>query len=191
MIWRMNSDDIYLTFDDGPHPEATLQVLDSLRKHNVRATFFLSGKNILRNESIVKKIKSEHHSIGIHAYLHTRSLAFSKIKTINEIKITESLIHSIAGKTPKIFRPPYGFFSWNTISAAKEIQYKIVMWSCLTGDFRAWTNEKISAAALRKISTGSILVFHDNDLTKHKISSLLDLVIPKIQEQGFSFGVIE
>lgn len=190
MVWRMPSQKIFLTFDDGPHPTATPSVLDVCKRHNIRATFFLTGENIPGNEQIVKRIAEEGHSIGIHAYTHTRTLALSKVRTKEEILKTKQLIQSLTVQRIRLFRPPFGFFSWNTIAAAKELDLLLVMWSCLTGDFRNWTEEKIIKTAASKLDKGSILVFHDNDVTVHKISNVVSRTITEIQKRGFDFGAI-
>ncbi len=190
LLWRMPGKKVYLTFDDGPHPTATPAVLDVLKKHGVRGTFFLSGKNIAGQESLVKRIIEEGHSIGIHAFHHSRLPAFSKERTKEEILRTEALLTPLLGDKPRLFRPPFGFFSWNTVTAAQELGYLLVMWSCLTGDFRSWSDEKVIHTALAELTHGSILVFHDNDLTETKISAILEVVIPKIRSLGFEFGAI-
>ncbi|MFA5833196.1 MAG: polysaccharide deacetylase family protein [Bacteroidota bacterium] len=190
LLWRMPGKKIFLTFDDGPHSIATPVVLDILKKHGVHATFFLSGKNIEGREDIVCRIVNEGHSVGIHAFNHSRRLAFSKKETVTEIKKTEAILSRIVKEKVRLFRPPFGFFLWNTVSAAKELGYCLVMWSCLTGDFRNWTTEKITHVSLNHIANGSILVFHDNDLTQHKIGQILEHVIPEIQKRGFKFGAI-
>jgi peptidoglycan/xylan/chitin deacetylase (PgdA/CDA1 family) len=186
----MPSRKIFLTFDDGPHPVVTPQVLDVLKMHNVRGTFFLTGSNIRGNEEIVRRIETEGHSIGIHAYHHRRSLAFSKRKTLEEIEQTAHALSSIVRQRIRLFRPPFGFFSGNTIAAANELGFLLVMWSCLTGDFRRWSNDRIVATALRRISHGSILVFHDNDLTRDTITDILNRTIAEIRKKGFDFGAI-
>lgn len=190
LLWRMPGDKVYLTFDDGPHPFATGAVLDVLKHHNVRATFFLTGKNILGREQIVRRIENEGHSIGIHAYHHSRSIAMSKQRTKNEIQRTADLLSGIVTQQVRLFRPPFGFFSWNTISAAKELNYMLVMWSCLTGDFRPVDTSSIVQTSLKDLFRGSILVFHDNDLTQNRIAEILHTVIPQIKQRGFSFGAI-
>ncbi|MCK9408620.1 MAG: polysaccharide deacetylase family protein [Bacteroidetes bacterium] len=190
LLWRMPGKKVYLTFDDGPHPTATETVLDALKRHDVRATFFLTGKNIPGREQIVRRIEDEGHSIGIHAYNHTRSMAFSKHRTTEEIRRTAELISTVVRQKVRLFRPPFGFFSWNTIAAAREQGYLLVMWSCLTGDFRLHSNESVVKNSLEQLSYGSILVFHDNDLTQDTIANLLDIVIPQIRQRGFEFGAI-
>ncbi|MDP1677445.1 MAG: polysaccharide deacetylase family protein [Bacteroidota bacterium] len=189
MIWRMPGKKIYITFDDGPHSITPL-ILDVLNKHSVRATFFLSGKNIIGREEIVKRISTEGHSIGIHAFNHSRFLALSKERTKKEIEQTSQLLSQLIPQNIRFFRPPFGFFSWNTIAAARELGFFLIMWSCLTGDFYDWTNERIVNNVIKNLSGGSILVFHDNDLTQEKIVSLLNEVIPKIKYLGFEFGAI-
>ena len=119
LVWQMPSQKIFLTFDDGPHPVATPIVLDMCKENNIRATFFLTGKNISGNEQIVRRIVEEGHSIGIHAYTHTRALALSKERTKEEILKTQHLLQSMTMQRIRLFRPPFGFFSWNTIAAAK------------------------------------------------------------------------
>lgn len=190
LLWRMPGKKIYLTFDDGPHVTVTDAVLDALQRHGVNATFFLTGRNIPGREGIVRRIEREGHSIGIHAFHHTRALAFSRQRTIDEIRSTAELLNGIVSQRVRLFRPPFGFFSWNTIAAAKELGYLLVMWSCLTGDFSGKDDATITSAALENLSHGAILVYHDNDLTTHRIVHLLDDVIPKIKERGFEFGAI-
>lgn len=190
LLWRMPGDKVYLTFDDGPHPTATDAVLDVLQQHHVRATFFLTGKNILGREHIVRRIENEGHSIGIHAYHHTRSMAMSKQKTKEEIQRTADVLSKIVSQRVRLFRPPFGFFSWNTVAAARELKYVLVMWSCLTGDFRPLKTESIVQTSMKKLARGAILVYHDNDLTQNRIADILNSVIPQIKQQGFELGAI-
>jgi peptidoglycan/xylan/chitin deacetylase (PgdA/CDA1 family) len=190
LLWRMPGKKIYLTFDDGPHPTATEAVLDVLKHHQVRATFFLTGKNITGQERIVRRIEEEGHSIGIHAYTHSRMIAFSKQRTAEEIRKTAQILSAVVQQKVRLFRPPFGFFSWNTIAAAREQGFLLAMWSCLTGDFSSDSNDTVVKNALDRLSDGSILVFHDNDLTQHKIADILNAVIPQIRAKGFECGAI-
>jgi peptidoglycan/xylan/chitin deacetylase (PgdA/CDA1 family) len=188
----MNTRDIYLTFDDGPHPDATPSVLNILRSEKIKGTFFLTGSNVSYNRSLVKEIFAEGHSIGIHAYTHRREMAFSKEETKREIRQTESAISETGAAAYKLFRPPFGFFSWNTISAAKDLKYKIVMWTTLTGDFRRnWPDERVTSTALSKLAGGAILVLHDNEATKSRITRILPDIIGRIRDRGFTFQSIE
>jgi peptidoglycan/xylan/chitin deacetylase (PgdA/CDA1 family) len=190
LVWKIPSQHIFLTFDDGPHSEATPAALNVLSRHQIPATFFLSGMNVARNRSLVKEISEQHHTIGIHGFHHTRSASFSLRRSKNEIEKTEKEITGIVPLKSRLFRPPFGFFSWNTIRAARELHYRLVMWTVLTGDFRSWENNKIIEKTMKNLLPGSILVFHDNDLTKNKITSLLIECIERIRERGFSFSSI-
>lgn len=190
MLWSMPGPKVFLTFDDGPHPTVTPAVLDTLARHGVPATFFLSGQHIPGREPIVERIQREGHGIGIHAYHHNRRMAFSYQTTADEIVRSKKMLHAVTGTAPRLFRPPFGFFSWNTIRAAREHDVYLVMWSCLTGDFSSMSDERVVRNALTGLQRGSILVFHDNDLTEHRITRLLDAVIPAIKDRGFSFGAI-
>ena len=190
LVWRMPSEKIFLTFDDGPHETATPIVLDVLRQEEMKATFFLTGKNIPGRESIVARIAEEGHAIGVHSYFHKRSSAFSKETTKKEIEDTLTLLSQITTIPIRLFRPPFGFFSMNTIKAARELGMYLIMWSCLTGDFRNWSTSKIVNTALHKLHGGSIQVFHDNDLTQSKIGDVLPQTIAAIRSRGFEFGAI-
>ena len=192
ILWKMESPDIFLTFDDGPHPVATPIVLEILQSHKIKGTFFMSGLAVKKYPSLVKEVEAEKHSIGIHAFNHTRALALSKKTTMSEILQTEEAITQVGVHPARIFRPPYGFFSWNTISATNELKYKLVMWTTSTGDFRRdWSDEQVCTTALTKLTSGAILVFHDNELTKSRVRQVLPRVIAGIQERSLGFGSIQ
>lgn len=190
LMWTIPSPHIFLTFDDGPHLQATPAVLEVLSHYQIRATFFLSGENVVRHPSLVKEINKQGHTIGIHGFNHSRRTALSFHNSREEIKRTEKEINTIIPLRTRLFRPPFGFFSWNTIRAARELNYRLVMWTVLTGDFRSWSNGKVIANTMKNLSAGSILVFHDNELTKNKISILLSECVERIRERGFTFQAI-
>ena len=188
VIWKMTSTGVFLTFDDGPHPEATPAVLDVLRRNSVHATFFITGTAVKKNPELVLQIAAEGHSLGIHGYQHKRSSAVSKRITEHEIVQTEKEIRDAGAQPCLLFRPPFGFFTWNTIAAANSLHYKLVMWTTLTGDFRPnWPDDKVVKTALQSLSGGAVLVFHDNELTKSRIKFVLQSTIVAVRELGYSF----
>jgi len=192
LIWKMSSPDIFLTFDDGPHPTATPAVLETLEEHKIKGTFFLSGHAVEQHRSLVHEIGEGHHTIGIHGFNHTRAAAFSKKQTMAEIVQTEKAIANAGAPAAKLFRPPFGFFSWNTIAAARALNCRIIMWTTLTGDFRdSWSDDRVCSTAVEKLSAGAILVFHDNELTKSRIKRVLAQTIANIRAKGFTFGAIQ
>ncbi|HLP16290.1 MAG TPA: polysaccharide deacetylase family protein [Bacteroidota bacterium] len=188
LTWRMDSPHVYLTFDDGPHPSATPAVLDVLESHAVPATFFLSGCNIKGNESIVRQTAEAGHTLGIHAWSHTRMLVVSKRRTSDEIRETSRLAADCTGVTPVWFRPPFGFFSWNTIAAAREAGCRIAMWSVMPGDFKPWSDTQIIDRTMHGLAPGAIIVLHDNPLTAGRIAPLLDAMLRKIKGAGHTFA---
>jgi peptidoglycan-N-acetylglucosamine deacetylase len=187
LLWRMDAPGIFLTFDDGPHDRATPAVLDVLKSHDVPATFFLSGCNIAGREALVCETANRGHTLGIHAFSHTRSLAVSKQRTLDEIRATSRMIQDCAGVTTRWFRPPFGMFSWNTIAAARELECTIAMWSIMTGDFKNWTEDKIITHTMKGLAPGAIVVLHDNALTEGRITTLLDRLIRQMKNAGCTF----
>src|SRR5208283_3558670 len=102
ILWKIDSPGVFLTFDDGPHPVATPAVLEILQAHKIKGTFFMSGLAVKKYPSLVKEVEAEKHSIGIHAFNHTRSIAFSKKKTMSEILQTEEAITQAGAHPAKI-----------------------------------------------------------------------------------------
>ncbi len=188
--WRMSTPGVYLTFDDGPHLSATEEVLRTLDRHKAPATFFLLGENVVGRESIVQRIADEGHTIGLHGYHHSRLPALSQEKTLEEIRRSETAIRSITPRFKKIYRPPYGFFCWPGLKAAKKLDYRVILWSVLTGDFKRWNESKVISTALNALSDGSVLVFHDNELTTGKIGSMVSECILRIRDAGFQLHAI-
>ncbi|MDA0987349.1 MAG: polysaccharide deacetylase family protein [Bacteroidetes bacterium] len=187
-LWQANNQNIYLTFDDGPHPFTTLKVLEALNKYSIKATFFLIGKNIINQPLIVKNIIAEGHSIANHSYNHKRSSSFSYSELKSEILLTDQLLNQISSNSLKYFRPPFGFFTWNTKKVASTLNYKVCMWSLLSGDFYGWNKNKIINNVKTNIKNGSIIVFHDNHKTKDTIYESLVELIPQLLDIGYKFS---
>ncbi|MEO8854776.1 MAG: polysaccharide deacetylase family protein, partial [Ginsengibacter sp.] len=132
-IWDIKTEEkiLYFTFDDGPHPEATLFVLDELKKVNARATFFCIGKNVKENFLIYQKIIAEGHRVGNHTYHHLNGWKTPDRKYVDDIFEAKKIIDS------NLFRPPYGrITNWQAKAISGEkFQLKTIMWDVLSGDF--------------------------------------------------------
>ncbi|RVU89799.1 polysaccharide deacetylase family protein [Flavobacterium columnare] len=195
-IWFIpnKSKTIYLTFDDGPTPEVTEWVLDLLKEHNIKATFFCIGKNIKEYPKIFKRILSEGHSIGNHTYNHINGWKNSTHEYLNDIISCEKTIAENSGINQsnfKIFRPPYGKIRPNQSKELKKRGYKIIMWDILTADFDlSISNEECIKNATQKIESGSIIVFHDSKKAYYHLKNCLPKAITFYKEQGFSFDII-
>jgi peptidoglycan/xylan/chitin deacetylase (PgdA/CDA1 family) len=144
---------IYLTFDDGPN-EYTLKNLETLRKFNLKATFFVVGKNCQKFPQILKEIVKEGHLIGNHSFSHSIKF-FVDFK--REIERTREIIKEITGIETKIFRPPYGFLHPLLKNYLLKNGYKILLWDVDSKDWKGKIDQKI----FQKIKPNSILLFHD------------------------------
>jgi len=177
---------MYLTFDDGPHPEITPFVLKELKSHNALATFFCIGKNVLAYPDVYKQILNEGHSVGNHTQNHLNGWKTSNDNYMKDIAEAASYIDS------NLFRPPYGkitmFQAKNLRTAMKVRKPKVVMWDVLSADFdEKITNEQCLQFVILKSLPGSIVVFHDSEKASLKMQYALPRVLHHFSEKGFRF----
>lgn len=175
---------VYLTFDDGPHPDITPWVLDQLKVHGVKATFFCVGENVQRYPEIYSRILAEGHAVGNHSMKHENALKTKASDYLRSVRQAGNLIDS------KLFRPPYGRL---TSSLSKKIRkkYTIVMWSWLSYDFdKTVTIEEILHKADKQIKAGDILVLHDNPKIAERQKELLPLLLDLLKEKELVSSII-
>ena len=185
LIWRKETEkkEVWLTFDDGPTEEVTPWILQLLAKIDIKATFFLIGKEIEKHPKLYKEILDAGHCIGNHSYTHRNGL-FTRTKTyLNDVEKCNSLM-----KDNKLFRPPFGKLRMNQIKLLKK-KYKIIIWSILSWDF----NEKIDAIEVEKnvlnnVRPGSIIVFHNNKKSFKSLQKTLELILRELQTKGYHFS---
>jgi len=158
---KTDTDNIALTFDDGPHSEYTPQILDIFQKHKSNATFFCTGRNIKKYPSLLKRMSNNGHCIGNHTFNHPNALFLIKRKLKNEITDTKHLIEDITGKKNIYFRPPFGIITLPLLSICRELGLKIVLWNINSFDYREKKLNIITQRLKKKIVPGSILLFHD------------------------------
>jgi peptidoglycan/xylan/chitin deacetylase (PgdA/CDA1 family) len=189
-IWDIpNADNkIYLTFDDGPTPEITEWVLEELKKHQVKATFFCIGKNINNHAAIFFKIINEGHSIGNHTYNHLKGWNTSTKDYLDNITLCRS---AIANQKSLLFRPPYGKIKKSQSKKLRQLGYKIIMWDVLSADFdQSITPEKCLENVLQNTLSGSVIVFHDSVKAFKNLEYALPISIEILKQRGFEFDVI-
>jgi len=182
--WRMKSHgrSVYLTFDDGPTPEITDWVLNELKKYDIKATFFLIGRNVERHPEIYERIKKEGHAIGNHTYSHLKGWKTWGEEYINDVDLANQFIDS------KLFRPPYGKIRQNQIRNLKKRGYKLFMWDVLSEDYNVnRTPDECLQFVLEYTVPGSIIVFHDSVKASKNLYGALPLALKTLTEQGFNF----
>ena len=184
-LWRMNRHErsVYLTFDDGPIPEATPFILDVLRKHGIHATFFMVGDNVRKHPELFQRIIDEAHQIGNHTHNHISGIRRSLHDYSYNVEKANAYIHS------RLFRPPHG---WMRLAqyALLSRKYKVVMWDLVTRDYSKWmTAEDIFNNVKRYARNGSIITFHDSLKSIDKLRTALPKSILWLKEQGYEFKV--
>lgn len=187
---KNSSEQIAITFDDGPHPKRTAKILDILKKYDIKATFFVIGQNAFYYPDALNKIISEGHEIANHTYSHKilKNMDFDSV--LNEIQSTEKMIKSKGGKVEKIIRPPCGLFDKNLIKLAKKEGYKIVLWNIDTHDWANEPAESITANIIQNVSGGDIILFHDYTSGKNHTDEALDKIIPILKDKGYEFVTV-
>jgi peptidoglycan/xylan/chitin deacetylase (PgdA/CDA1 family) len=178
---------VAITFDDGPHPVYTRKFAELLSKYNIPATFFCSGKAAEQFPGVVKLISEQGFEIGNHAYSHT-SLRWRKWSYIMvEIEKTDAILKSIIGKEVTLFRPPYLRFGILLLFCLWKLKKKLVLADVSTKDYTSQNAEEIVLNVERKVKNGSVLLFHDGGKNQEITFQALEMMIPKLLEQGFQF----
>jgi peptidoglycan-N-acetylglucosamine deacetylase len=181
---------IYLTFDDGPHPEATPLVLDILREAGIGGTFFCSGDRVQAHPAIVRRIVEEGHGLGSHGYSHRRMIFRSAVNIRGSLTKADGAIMNACGMTPALVRPPFGAYGPTIIRTVRMMQKKLVLWSLDTRDFERAGEEGFVTWTVNAVRPGDILLLHDNDRTSPNIRSYLPELVHAISAQHHTFGVL-
>ena len=184
--------EIALTFDDGPHPKDTPQVLNTLAKYDIHATFFLVGRYVEKYPNLVKQIYQSGHQLGVHGYRH-RPFPLENPATLQtQLDRTRNAIANACGISPetiKDLRPPYGAFTLKTAAMLAAWGYRLVLWNNIPPHWMqpvSWTIKQV----LDQIHPGSIIVLHDGHGHGTKVAQILDIIIPKLKAQGYDFVTI-
>ena len=185
LVWRIvNTEKVFLTFDDGPVPEATPWVLDVLKNEGIKATFFCVGENVVKHPEIYQRIINDGHSIGNHTFNHLNAWKTDTKTYLSNIEKASEVINT------KLFRPPYGKLS-PSVTKKLEENYDVIMWDVLSGDFDSNISaEKCLANVTKNTKEGSIIVFHDSIKAIDKLKYVLPEVIKVFKDKGIGFDKI-
>lgn len=186
-VWRMPDADrkLFLSFDDGPHPEITTAVLDLLDRYAARATFFCIGDRVSRYPEVYQRILTEGHAAGNHTYRHLHGRKNSDNVYLEDVKAAAACIDS------PLFRPPYGRLRATQQKGVEGMGMTTVMWTVLSGDYDVeMKKEECAARVLRKVCAGDIFLFHDSEKAAPRMFYALECLLDKGLSEGYSFEAI-
>lgn len=179
---------IFLTFDDGPNARHTPDVLDVLDQHQVKATFFMVGRDVRLNAAVATDVARRGHVLANHTLTHPRMDRLSTQARQLEIEGMDDVIEGVGGQRAQgLFRPPYGHASFRLIGQCLSLQRTVVMWSRDSYDFRATEDEVVQGFEKRAPVAGDILLFHDDSAVS---ASSLRRLIPRWKDAGLRFGTL-
>jgi peptidoglycan/xylan/chitin deacetylase (PgdA/CDA1 family) len=186
LTWRVKtcSKLIYLTFDDGPVPQVTPQVLNILDAFGWRATFFCVGENVAKHPDLYREVLARGHRTGNHSYNHIRGFRYTTDEYVQNVKKASEIIQS------KLFRPPHGRMTFAQMKALHK-EYDIVMWDVITRDYdQKKSPERILKAIKRNLRKGSVVVFHDSLKAKENVLEVLPKALEFWKSEGYDWGLL-
>lgn len=185
-IWsKKNSDAVYLTFDDGPHPETTPWLLELLGENDIKATFFFLGEQAEKHSELVTQVKEEGHLVGHHGYEHISP----KKQHLDEFKVNFEKSKSILASD--FYRPPYGEIKQ---SQAKYVLKSdaLAMWNWMSYDWdKSLPVKQIIDRFKKDVKKGDISVFHENDKSKERLTQIIPEIINIVRKKGINFATLE
>jgi peptidoglycan-N-acetylglucosamine deacetylase len=187
VLWEMPVKEklVYLTFDDGPHPTETGFVLEELRRHQAKGSFFCIGDNVRKYPDVYQSILDEGHTTANHSYNHLNGWKTETTAYITNVQQAATLIDS------KLFRPPYGRITRKQVRKLKHLGYQTIMWSVISADFdQNISPQQCVNNVMKHVKAGSIIVFHDSDKASKNLRVALPEVLSKLCGLGYHFASI-
>ena len=182
-LWEMPKGEkkLYITFDDGPHPTITPQVLEILKKFNAKATFFCIGNNVNKYKETFELVKKEGHAVGSHTFNHERGWKTKTKDYVNSVIEANALIQS------PLFRPPHGRIKFSQIRNLKK-DFQIVAWTVISYDWdKSLSPDDCYNNVIKNAGDGSIIVFHDSEKAVNNMIPALTKVLEYYTDKGFIF----
>lgn len=177
--------EVFLTFDDGPHPQITPWVMAELDKVGAKATFFVVGENAEKYFSIVDEMQKSGHRVGNHTHRHIKGWRVSAKKYLEDIADCEDYLTDNT-----LFRPPYGQINFGAIPTIKK-NYEIIMWDVLTKDYLPRLNVKRALKRIKRATKpGSVIVFHDSVKAETNLKAMLPDYLKFLEEEGYKISVL-
>jgi peptidoglycan/xylan/chitin deacetylase (PgdA/CDA1 family) len=179
---------VFLTFDDGPDPTWTPQVLDVLRANGVKATFCMVGRSVQAHPDLARRVVAEGHALCNHSQTHARLDTLGAAAVEAEIATASAAIESATGQRPAVFRVPYGRGSATVSAIAAKLGLSILGWNVDPSDYARPGTDQIVARVSQAVRPGSIVLFHDGGTDRSQTVAALAQLVPALRAAGFSFG---
>jgi peptidoglycan/xylan/chitin deacetylase (PgdA/CDA1 family) len=190
-IWSIpaSENEVYLTFDDGPHPEITPWVMNQLKAYGAEATFFCIGENVERYPEVYRKLLMEGHAVGNHTQHHINGWESTTMQYLDDVREASKFIQS------NLFRPPYGRIkkrqAGQVAEAMQQPGTRIIMWDVLSGDFdTSYSKEQCLSNVLNNVEKGSVIVFHDSEKAFRNLEFILPKVLDSLHREGYKLKKI-
>ena len=188
--WHTNDKNIALTFDDGPHPVYTPEILDILEEYGIKATFFTIGQNVEWYNDVFRMEYEAGHEIGNHTYSHLNLRRLPYPEVCREIEQAENLVYETVEYRTRLLRPPEGAFGHDLCKAASEMDYTVICWSVDTLDWAHTPSETIVRNVLENVKGGDIILFHDYISGDSPTPDALREIIPALLDEGYRFVTV-
>lgn len=177
---------VALTFDDGPWPQYTHQILAVLKRHDVKATFFMLGEELSKRPQIGRDVVAGGHVIGNHSWDHPSG----KRNAVSQVKHTDSEIFKQLRIYSHLFRPPYGIQTNGMAAQAKKEKHSVVLWSVDSEDWRNQSASAIARTVMRQVYPGGIILMHDGGGNRSRTVAALKIFIPQLKKKGYKFVTV-
>lgn len=182
---------VYLTFDDGPSPETTPYLLELLEQEQMKASFFLIGKEIEKHADLVRKIADGGHSIGNHSYSHQFMPGLSAKQIEQEVEKTNKLVEDICGQRPKNFRPPYGYMDKKTADVLTDLSMHPVYWSQAPEDWSLPGAQAVVRRVLMRLTPGALIVLHEGKALREQTLMAAKEIIYRCKSSDLTLSKVE
>lgn len=181
---------VALTFDDGPHPRLTKEILSILEEYEIKATFFMIGENVRNYPEAARAVAAAGHEIGNHTDTHKHLSGLNEASLIKELENCKNSICEVCGLTPTLFRPPEGATPSFVLRAAEAFSYPVILWSVDTKDWEVKNTGKIADSVLSGIKPGAIILLHDYIGKNSRTPDALRVLLPKLLDDGYEFVTV-
>ncbi len=187
-ICRGNSNQrqVALTFDDGPDPRSTLQLLQVLREHEVEVAFFAIGKKVEAEPRLANEILRGGHLLENHSFQHSNFTNFYPAsRLLKELSRAQQSIEKLTGTTPHFFRPPIGLSNPNTFRVAAALNLKVIGWDIRSLDTQITDPEKVVRRIERALRPGAIILLHDGNIPAERLVTTVKLLLARLREHRY------